>query len=209
MSFDLPIILSFVLDELFCFVIDNYGEHLTRIVLREFLSLPTLPTVEDVKTIQGYLNKSLKPPGEYFYRRICFPDLIQYSHLIPALFLLKCRLVPENEFHSSAFLDACTRGYLEIVKLILQPRCVNDGLINASKNGHLNVVRYLVEKKADVHVKKDEPLMFATRYGHLSTVQYLLEQGANPKARNCEVIGHAKWNGSPSIIDCFSNLKLN
>ena len=55
-------------------------------------------------------------------------------------------------------------------------------LIMAAKNGHLNVVKYLVEEGADVnaHVMGDEtPLIRAAWSGHLDVVKYLVEQGAD------------------------------
>ena len=52
----------------------------------------------------------------------------------------------------------------------------------ASRNGHLEVVRYLVEQGADMD-KADcivlTPLIVATFCGHLEVVRYLLEQGAD------------------------------
>ena len=61
-------------------------------------------------------------------------------------------------------------------------------LYAASRNGHLAVVRYLVEQGADME-KADNggwtPLIVASYRGHLEVVRYLLEQGANrDKANN-------------------------
>ena len=46
-------------------------------------------------------------------------------------------------------------------------------LIDAAKNGHLDVVRYLVERGADVHADDDEAMRWASRNGHLEVVKYL------------------------------------
>ena len=47
-------------------------------------------------------------------------------------------------------------------------------------NGHLEVVKYLIERGADVHADND---YYALRYsagkGHLEVVKYLIEKGAN------------------------------
>ena len=54
-------------------------------------------------------------------------------------------------------------------------------LYAASRNGHLAVVRYLVEQGADMEKVNSHgwtPLIEATFCGHLEVVRYLLEQGA-------------------------------
>ena len=60
-------------------------------------------------------------------------------------------------------------------------------LIAASQNGHLAVVRYLVEQGADMEkTNRDDwtPLMIASYCGHLEVMRYLLEQGANRDKAN-------------------------
>ena len=63
-------------------------------------------------------------------------------------------------------------------------REVKDGnpLIMASKNGHLEVVKFLVDAGADVnvYVSGDEtPLIGASWNGHLDVVKYLIDEGAD------------------------------
>ncbi len=57
-------------------------------------------------------------------------------------------------------------------------------LIAASKNGHLPVVKYLVEKGVSVNIEDDLALAYASRNGHLETVKYLVKHGANIHADN-------------------------
>ncbi|KAG7376382.1 hypothetical protein PHYPSEUDO_013650 [Phytophthora pseudosyringae] len=61
-------------------------------------------------------------------------------------------------------------------------------LILAAHYGHLEVVRYLVDKNADVNAGEDgeTPLLRAARQGHVEVVQYFVENGAdmNPKNEN-------------------------
>jgi len=57
----------------------------------------------------------------------------------------------------------------------------------AAQYGHLSVVEYLVNQKADINAKdKDNrtPLHRAARYGHLSVVEYLVNQRADINAKD-------------------------
>ena len=52
----------------------------------------------------------------------------------------------------------------------------------AAGNGHLSIVEYLVNQKADINEKNDDdwtPLHKAARFGHLSVVEYLVNQKAD------------------------------
>ncbi|CAG8502147.1 2563_t:CDS:2 [Dentiscutata erythropus] len=76
----------------------------------------------------------------------------------------------------------------------------NDGwtaLHNASSQGHLLIVKYLIENAdANVDVKSNKghtPLMNAASKGHLSVVKYLLNRAnANPLVKNC--IGESAYD---------------
>ncbi|OUM61687.1 hypothetical protein PIROE2DRAFT_26240, partial [Piromyces sp. E2] len=52
----------------------------------------------------------------------------------------------------------------------------------ACKNGHIDVVKYLVEQGANIHQENynyDTPLYIACKNGHEDIVKYLVEQGAD------------------------------
>jgi len=60
----------------------------------------------------------------------------------------------------------------------------------SAENGHLSVVEYLVNQKADIKSKdKDDltPLHWAARFGHLSVVEYLVNQKADINAKSTSV----------------------
>ena len=63
-------------------------------------------------------------------------------------------------------------------------------LICASQNGHLEVVKYLIDKGANIESKDNSnfkylfwngytPLMHASKNIHLEVVEYLIDKGAN------------------------------
>jgi len=60
----------------------------------------------------------------------------------------------------------------------------------AAWNGHLSVVEYLVNQKADINAKNKNnwtPLHYAAQNGHLSVVEYLVNQKADINAKNSDV----------------------
>ena len=61
-------------------------------------------------------------------------------------------------------------------------------LILAASEGHLPVVQYLIEHRAEVNARSynygSTALMLAAENGHFPVVQYLVEQGAEVNAKN-------------------------
>ncbi len=46
----------------------------------------------------------------------------------------------------------------------------------AAHSGHLDVVKYLVERGANIHARDDWSLGWAAQNGHISVVHYFLEK---------------------------------
>ncbi|KAH8670349.1 ankyrin repeat-containing domain protein [Tricladium varicosporioides] len=61
-------------------------------------------------------------------------------------------------------------------------------LHHASARGHVEVVRFLLEKGAELELKDtaygQTPLLWAVEKGHEATVQLLLEKSANTEIKN-------------------------
>jgi ankyrin repeat protein len=53
-------------------------------------------------------------------------------------------------------------------------------LREASRGGYLEILKYLVDKGADIHTNYDAALRFASSKGHLEIVKYLIEKGLDP-----------------------------
>ena len=63
---------------------------------------------------------------------------------------------------------------------------LNDELLEASKEGNLKIVKFLLEKGADINTayeKKWTPLHIAAYFSNLEMVDFLLENGADFNAK--------------------------
>jgi len=89
--------------------------------------------------------------------------------------------INQTLIHQYEFVNACDKGDLEIVKvLIIRGEYITDvGLQSACVHGHLNIVKYLVQEGADANSDGGYPLIYACEHGHLDIVKYLVENGAN------------------------------
>ncbi len=77
-------------------------------------------------------------------------------------------------------------GPLELVQLLIKHganvKDASDALINASYRGRLDIIKFLIEKGADVNKKdrlEDTALTSAIRSGYLKTANFLIENGAD------------------------------
>mmetsp|Transcript_6620 Transcript_6620/g.24740 ORF Transcript_6620/g.24740 Transcript_6620/m.24740 type:complete len:533 (-) Transcript_6620:1210-2808(-) len=92
----------------------------------------------------------------------------------------------------SVLMKGADLGFLEIVRFLVEEggarlRHVNkhgeSSLTRAALSGHVEVVRYLLSKRANVNLADELgscPLHWASLHGHLSVVSLLLDFGANP-----------------------------
>ena len=102
------------------------------------------------------------------------------------------------------YLDRNNEDDLKIINLMKQDN-VNDisietALFWASKNGHLNVVKYLESKGADIRADDDYAIRWASHNGHLNVVKYLESKSANIRAENDEAIRRASLNGHLDVV---------
>jgi len=85
---------------------------------------------------------------------------------------------------------------------------LNVRLKQASYEGHLNVVKYLVSKGADIHAGDDESLRWASYEGHLNVVKYLVSKGANVEAWDDWALQWAKVNNHTYVVNYLESLTL-
>ena len=78
------------------------------------------------------------------------------------------------------FCDACRDGYLNLVMYLSSiGRGVDDGIILASKYGHLPVVKFLYSVGCNPRALNDYAIIRASSSGHLPVVEFLYSVGCD------------------------------
>jgi hypothetical protein len=106
---------------------------------------------------------------------------------------------------------AARNGHFEIVKFLLENganvNAMEDyALCSAAENGHFEIVKFLLENGANVNVLDDYSLRWAARNGHFEIVKFLLENGANVHACKDYALRHAAANGHLEIVEYLESL---
>lgn len=99
----------------------------------------------------------------------------------------------ENRSKENALMLAAFVGDVDLVKKLVNDKHATvqkDGwsaIHYAATNGNLDIVKFLIDKKADVDAESPNgttPLMMACKYGHIQVVKYLLDHDADLSVAN-------------------------
>jgi len=97
---------------------------------------------------------------------------------------------------------ASENGHIDVVRYLIENGVTIThkciALRHASKGGHKDIVRYLVENGANIH--SSSSLKYASEGGHTDVVQYLFERGANIHADNNYALRFASKNGRSDVV---------
>lgn len=92
-----------------------------------------------------------------------------------------------EETQETALTLACCGGFLDITQYLIEHGAnielgASTPLMEAAQEGHIDIVKYLIMKKADVHAvtsTADSPLTYAAANGHTTICDILISCGAN------------------------------
>ena len=106
---------------------------------------------------------------------------------------------------NNAMCMASRSGHFEIVKLLID-RGVDvadqdsHALVEASYHGYLDIIRLLLNNGADANAQNGRALIVASQLGHFDVVHLLLERGADVNAQNSDALINASMTGKRHII---------
>ena len=109
--------------------------------------------------------------------------------------------IPRSELEGSVTM-ACLYGQLEVVRYLSEHYNVNNNnsVVIASSNGYIEIVKYLVENGADIHIFNNFALIQSSRYGYIEIVKYLVENGADIYAANNFALRLASKEGHIEVV---------
>lgn len=92
-----------------------------------------------------------------------------------------------EETQETALTLACCGGFLEVADFLIKAGAdvelgASTPLMEAAQEGHLDLVRYLLESTSDVHAQTqtgDTALTYACENGHTDVADLLLQYGAD------------------------------
>jgi hypothetical protein len=127
-----------------------------------------------------------------------------YGHQHNVAFLLEIKADPKTQNYA-AFRQASKNGHLTIVKSLISNSNIHAeedyALCWASRNGHYEMVTYLLENGADLQARDGTPLHWAAEMGHLNIVNLLLDQGADIHSQEDHALRWASVHGHENIVE--------
>ena len=78
---------------------------------------------------------------------------------------------------------AIATNNIELLQYLIENNFItnDEALIIASRIGHIDVIKYLVDNGADIHAYEDYALIYASKYDHVEVVTLLLAK-SGPEA---------------------------
>ena len=100
--------------------------------------------------------------------------------------------------------------HLSVVKYLIQKGANvhaqrNYALRRAACNGHLSVVKSLISSGANVHAENDAALQLSAERGHLPVVKFLVKSGAYIHANNNAALRWSSEKGHLSVVNFLLN----
>lgn len=143
------------------------------------------------EVFQFLLQETRKTADEFFQEAALKGDVKVIKRMI---------LLPNLDFNT-AIQNAASHNHLPVVKKISQFHDTSWALRKAAANGHIEIVKFLVEKRgANIHIAKDEPFRNSALNGHLPVLSFLFHAGANIHASEDDALRKASSKGHLHIV---------
>ena len=95
-------------------------------------------------------------------------------------------------------------GHLEVVKYLVEKNANMRYILRiAAENGHLEVVKFLVDVGADIHENNDYAVRRAAWNGRLEVVKLLVDKGADIRADKCAALRYSARFGHLEMVAYF------
>jgi len=152
----------------------------------------------------------------YVYQILKFiPDkYISIASYYGNLNIIKKMVIYGSKIHYHNIVEACEHGFLHIVMFLMEHKNDNidinedtyfNPLIAAARNGHWEIVKFLVRKTdAKVNIDDSRTLTYAAKAGNWKIVEFLIDHGADRD----NALYWAKHYSNKSTIEKLKKLKM-
>jgi ankyrin repeat protein len=186
-----------------------------------------------IELVLSYYTSHLRPPQEEKQRNLSFStsfedgylccktsgrlsECINYALILSSrsgdskiVQLLLSHGADPSSQQGQALISAADGGYIGVAMLLLnhpleiRTKWIDEAMIRAAGNGHLEVVEHLIQRGANVHAFNDCALIRASGNGLLPVVARLLKLGADPSVYNGEALIAACGSGYIEVAEAL------
>ena len=155
--------------------------------------------IGDVDYVKKYLEENKIHTG-------CLENALERSSRSGHLEVVKCilKVYQADFFYDNEYLlrYSALNGHLNVVKYLVENFDINreDALRWSAQNGHFKVVEYLISTGVNVNIDNNYPLISAAGNGHLSLVKYLVSKGADVHAKDDRPLRWSAYNGQLHVV---------
>ena len=109
-----------------------------------------------------------------------------------------------DEYYNTALREASENGFLKVIEYLIDLganiNCINNYVHVSCENGHLDVIAFFYKNGINFHYENDRPLRAAAEKGQLDVVKYLIDIGLDVKAESNYCIRKASENNHTSVV---------